>query len=103
MSEVSDLLSDIAVLGQRGAGDTQILPLKCSVLTSQPRSWHTAELTTVLVSAGTEFIFFIVAGMMLCSGFRRKPTLITQTFQLLLSSAAQSQGHFSLSASHTAL
>jgi len=32
---------------------------------------------SVPVSAGTELIFFIVSGMMLCFGFRRKTMLIT--------------------------
>ena len=49
-------------------------------------------------------IFFILSDMMLCFGSRRKIVLIThQCFQLLLSSAVQSQRCFSFSASCTAL
>lgn len=48
----------------------------------------------VLVSYGTELVFLIVAGMMLCSGFRRKTILIT-LWCFSCCSAVQSQGRFS--------
>ena len=38
---------------------------------------HTGKSLVVLVSAGIELIFFLVAGMMLCFGFSKRITLIT--------------------------
>ena len=43
----------------------------------------------------TELIFFRVCGVLPCFGFRRKTVDSTLMFLLLLSGAAQSQGHFS--------
>ena len=60
--------------------------------------------TIVLVSDGTELIFFMMSGMMLCCAFRTKKNVDNiLMFQLLLSSAVQSQRHFSFSASWTAM
>ena len=39
-----------------------------------------AELLAVLVSAGIELIFFLVAGIVSCLGFSMRRMLITQMF-----------------------
>jgi len=46
-------------------------------------------MVSVLVSAGMELIFFLVAGIVTCFGFRMRIMLIDSTlmFKLLLSSA----------------
>jgi len=54
------------------------------------------------LGVGVDFPF-IVSNRTLCFGFRRKTTLITPLFQLLLSSTVWSQGQFSFSASHAVL
>lgn len=62
-----------------------------------------SELDFALVATGTELIFLIVDGMVLCFGFRRETAGYTVMFELLLSSAAQRQECFRFSASRTVL
>lgn len=57
-------------------------------------SQYGSEWSDVLIFAGKEVIFIIVAGMVVCFGFRMRKNDNTLKFSLFLSSAAQNQRHF---------